>query len=151
MPAFSFFRDDALWRKPARDFVAVPKRGRNGYAHITTPPADIKRDRLLAAILLACSLASLLFPQAWPASLKFTLLTAGGLVATFLCPPLFKRWPVPRKHAPALGASAIVLSVFLLFAFIEGRVAFPAEAAYAFAIGMVGFAVVLFADHLRTL
>jgi hypothetical protein len=111
--------------------------------------ADIKRDRILAAILFACSLAALLFPQAWPASLKFTALTAGGFVATLLCPPLLQRLRISRKQAPALGASAIVLSVFLLFAFIEGRVDFPLEAAFAFVIGMVGFAVVLFADHVR--
>jgi hypothetical protein len=79
------------------------------------------------------------------------MLTAGGLVATLVCPALFARLRIPRQHAPALGASAIVLSVFLLFAFIEGHVDFPAEAAYAFAIGLVGFGVVLFADHLRGL
>lgn len=113
--------------------------------------ADIKRDRLFAAILLACSAVSLFIPQAWPASLKFTMLTAGGFVTTLFFPQVLPRLRIPRKQAPALGASAIVLSVFLLFAFVEGRIDFPAEAAYAFVIGAAGFAVVLFADHLRSL
>jgi hypothetical protein len=79
------------------------------------------------------------------------MLTAGGLVATLLFPPLLARLHVPRKQAPALGASAIVLSVFLLFAFIETRADFPLEAAVAFAVGVAGFSVVLFADHVRSL
>jgi hypothetical protein len=116
-----------------------------------TPPADIKRDRWLAAILFACSLVALLFPHAWPSALKFTMLAAGGFAATLLFPPLLARLRVSRKHAPALGASAIVLSFFLLFAFIDSHVDFPAEAAFAFVIGMIGFATILFADHLRTI
>jgi hypothetical protein len=109
----------------------------------------IKRDRWLAALLFACSLVALLFPQAWPSSLKFTMLAAGGVVATLLFPPLLARLRVSPKHAPALGASAVVLSVFLLFAFIESRLDFPVEAALAFIVGMTGFAVVLFTDHVR--
>jgi hypothetical protein len=59
--------------------------------------------------------------------------------------------PDRKKHAPAMGASAIVISVFLLFAFIETRADFPIEGVVAFVIGMLGFAAVLFADHLRRL
>jgi hypothetical protein len=91
----------------------------------------------------------LLFPPAWPSSLKFTLLAAGGFVATLFCPPLLARLRIPPKHAPALGASAIVLSVFVLFAFIDSRLEFPVEGALAFIAGFAGFTVVLFADHIR--
>jgi UDP-N-acetylmuramyl pentapeptide phosphotransferase/UDP-N-acetylglucosamine-1-phosphate transferase len=79
------------------------------------------------------------------------MLTAGGFVATLLFPPLLGRLRLTAKHAPAMGASAIVLSVFLLFAFIETRADFPIEGMVAFVIGMLGFAAVLFADHLRRL
>jgi hypothetical protein len=79
------------------------------------------------------------------------MLAAGGFAATLLFPPLLARMRVSPKHAPALGASAIVFSLFMLFAFIESHVDFPIEAALAFAIGMVGFATVLFADHVRRL
>jgi hypothetical protein len=117
------------------------------FAH--TPPADIKRDRWLAAILFACSLLALLFPHAWPSTLKFTMLAAGGFAATLLFPPLIARLRVSPKHAPALGASAMVVSFFLLFAFIDSHVDFPIAAALAFVIGMLGFATIMLVDHLR--
>jgi hypothetical protein len=115
------------------------------------PPLDFKRDRLLAAILFACSLVALLVPHAWPTALKFTALTAGGLVATLVFPQMLCRLRISAKHAPALGASAIVLSVFLLFGFIESRIDFPAALVPAFAIGIAGFATIMFADHSRSL
>jgi hypothetical protein len=115
------------------------------------PPVDVKRDRLLAAILFACSVAVLLVPHAWPGALRFTALAAGGFVATLVFPPLLARLRVPAKHAPALGAAAIVLSVFLLFGFIESRVELSIALGLAFVIGMVGFGVISFVDHLRRL
>jgi hypothetical protein len=118
---------------------------------LPNPPLDFKRDRRLAAILFACSLAALLVPHAWPSALKFTTLAAGGFVATLLFPPLLGRLRISAKHAPALGAGAIVLSVFLLFGFIESRIDFPVAGVPAFVIGMAGFATIMFADHLRSL
>ena len=77
------------------------------------------------------------------------MLAAGGFVATILCPPLLARVRVSAKHAPAMGATALVFSVLLLLAFIETRIDFPAAAGLAFVIGFVGFTVVLFMDRLR--
>ncbi len=113
-----------------------------------TPP-HIGRDRLLAGILFACSLALLFVPHAWPGALRFTALAAGGVIGTLVFPPLLARVRVPARHAPALGAAAIVLSVFLLFGFIESRVELSVALGLAFVIGMIGFGVILFADHLR--
>ena len=79
------------------------------------------------------------------------MLAAGGFAATLAVPPLLPRLRVPVQHAPAISAGAIVLSFFLLFAFIESRVELPVAVAMAFVIGAFGFATVMFADHVRHL
>ena len=101
--------------------------------------------------MFALSLGVLLIPQARPGAFRFAMLAAGGFVATLVFPPLLARLRVSPKHAPALGAGAIVLCVFLLFGFIESRVELSIAAPLAFVIGAIGFAVVLFVDHLRRL